>query len=245
MKKICLLFLLLIGSSNYALEENPCDCSLKLSEMEYGFGAPFPVYREFTEQEYNERIKKLDLKTADFTDSYITAYMSYRLKKYDIAMKYFERAEKRISVENSLRYDHNAYFYLYYGLNSEALKDYDNAKKCYIKQKDPYYIHLINAKIYREKKELKKAEKEYLLAQCVNLYEMINYDPYEEIAQMYFENKKYILAKEYIKKFIACAEYEMQNGGLGYEPSDDSHIKKANKLLEKIELKIKKQKIKQ
>jgi tetratricopeptide (TPR) repeat protein len=168
----------------------------------------------------------------DFNTLYRLAYMAFVLRKYEEAVGYFLSAESL--QDNIPDVPSGLHFYTYFAMTHEEIGNLEKAKYYYIRRGDPYYIHLINARIFRKQNDFEKAKVEYLLAQSVSLYEMQNYEPYQELSEMYFENKQYKLARVYISKYIECAEYEFSSHGLGYMPSDDSHIKRARIYLDEI-----------
>jgi tetratricopeptide (TPR) repeat protein len=235
MKKILflvLLFFLFFAGYALAQHRDPCGPSLKLKLPEHGYGYPSPPVDYVDDSTYEDEQNKLASKK-DFNTLYRLAYMAFVLKKYKEAIGYFRSAE---SLQDKIPHvPSGAHFYTYFAMTYEAIGDLEKAKDYYIKSGDPYYIHLIKARIFRKQNNYEKAKVEYLLAQSVSLYELQNYEPYQELSEMYFNNKQYALAKLYISKYIECAQYEFSGGGLGYVPSDDSHIKKARIFLREID----------
>jgi tetratricopeptide (TPR) repeat protein len=202
-----------------------------LKAPEHGYGYPSPPVGYLDDSTYEEEKTELSSKK-DFDTLYRLAYMAFVLKRYEEAIGYFLSAESL--QDNIPDVPSGLHFYTYFAMTYEAIGDLEKAKHYYIKRGDPYYIHLIKARIFGKQNNYEKAKREYLLAQSVSLYELQNYEPYQELSEMYFNNKQYALAKLYISKYIECAEYELSGHGLGYVPSDDSHIKRAKTYLDEI-----------
>lgn len=235
---ITLLVIFLCISKLYSEVNNPCEPSIKLEKPEYGYGPPSICIENIDNPLYLKEKSMLESKN-DFYSYFRLGCIAYELKKYKEAIDFFKGAESLIK-DKKPAVPCGAHFYTYFALTYEKTGNLKKAKYYYEKRGDPYYIHLINARIHRENKNYRKAEREYLLAQSVGLYEMHNYDPYKEVSEMYYEIKNYKKAKMYIGKYIKCAEYEYKDGGLGYIPFDKSHIDKARKSLHKIEEELKK-----
>jgi len=236
MKIIILLILICLPISVSSQESNPCDCSIKLATLEHGYGPPSSPVEKVDMATFKKEKKNLKSEE-DFNALYRLAYMAQCLNRNKDAILYFSKAESLIKDEIPKGLS-TAHFFVFYGMAYEEIGNLEKARYYYEKNGDPYYRHLIKARINRKLGDIKKAEHEYLLAQCVELYEMFNYDPFEELSEMYFENQNYELAKKYILKYIDCAKYELKEGGGGYAPVGDSHIKKAIKYLKEIEEKI-------
>ena len=212
----------------------PLGPSIKLKEPEHGYGPPSVPVENVNQEIYQNA--KLNSKS-NFQSLYYIGYMAYELAIYEEAIIFFKKA-KKIAKNKIPHIPFSAHFYAYFALAYDGLKNYKNAKYYFLKHGDPYYIHMINAKLLRENEEYKKAEQEYLLAQSVKLYEMNNFEPFRIIAEMYVDSQDYRLARKYIIKYIQCAKCDLNAHGV-YSPIDDKHIKSAIEFLETIEKQIK------
>lgn len=230
------LFLAFKIINSFADSNNPCVPSIKLKEPEYGYGVPFIEELNLSKKEYEGQIQKYALFQNNYNKLLELGYAALNYHDYQNADKMFNLAAniKNITLEPELRKE----FY-YLGIISEKHCDFVNALKYYMKYGDPYFIHEINAKINENQGDLKSAEKEYLLMQSVQLYEMLNYEPYYYLAEMFYKHNVYDKAKNYIIKYIECVKYELEDGGEGYTPEGENNITKAKVLLKKIEEKLK------
>ena len=214
---------------------SPCGRSIILPIPEHAYGPPNVPDVEKSETEYKKRLSSYSKGTRTPNSVLELAYIAYAIGE--------EKQAERLFLKSVQLGDFKTPFYAklvpyYLARINENRKNYPVAKKYYEELGDAYYLHLANARAFAEEGELDKAEQEYLLAQSVYLYEMYNYDPYEEMARMFFEDKQYRKAKKYIEKYLACAEYELEGGGIGYGPADDTHISKARQFLAEINARI-------
>ncbi len=211
--------------------KNPCSPSVRLEKQESGFGPPSTPSIDFTMDEFVRRSNEYESGDSSNDQVYKLALVAYYINENEVADKLFNYL-KDSRFENPY-YAESVNFYL--GHVAERKGDFEEAKAYLLMNGDPYYIHRINALIYRKKGQLSGAEQEYLFAQSVRLYEMHNYEPYQDLAEMFYEEKDYTKAEHYISKYIACAEWEMEPfNSLGYAPTDHGHIMEAKEFLDKI-----------
>ena len=226
------LFLLLLLNLWYcpllAQTEMPCEPSIQLAEQEYGYGPPDIPVKDVTREGY-ERAKNELANRGDFYSLFCLGYMGYELKEYAEAIHYFAEAEKLIT-DKVPDCPCCAHFYTYVGLANEEMGNLEVARDYYLRRGDPYYAHLVTAKIARRKGDLSEAELEYLLAQSVALYEMNNFMPFWEIAKMYFEVGQLDKAKFYVGRYLKCG-----HNPDGYTQISDQEEAEAEALLRKID----------
>ena len=206
--------------------------SIILDEPEWAYGPPSTPNINLSYESYLNKADSVNILNNESDKLYEFAYLAYQHGDYKRALKYFQLSENK---NNFTVLFYPTYLNYWYGEVYKKLNNYEMALKYFNEYGDLYYIHLINAEIYSNEGKLEKAENEYLLAQSVELYEMANYEPYLFLAEMYYSNNGYLKAKEYIEKYIRCAEVEWNFGGFGYMPFNNEHILKAKKFLEEIQ----------
>lgn len=212
-----------------------CDKSIKLDDPEHAYGPPSTPKIDTSIEVYQSELSKYT-SFQNKPDSVIElAYLAYENNDFPNAEKYFKLCLPYKEFETPY-YKRLANYFL--ACIYERQNDFEKAKKYYIEHDDKYYIHLIDAKIYEKNGKLNLAEKELLLAQSVDLYEMENYEPFRLLAEMFYKHHQYIRALIYIEQFISCAEEEKISGGKGYIACSDEGIESAKKFLNQIKDKL-------
>jgi tetratricopeptide (TPR) repeat protein len=218
----------------YAQEPASCNPSIKLEKPEGAYGSPSVPNVDTTTEEYKKRLSQISTEEDSSDRMYELAYIAYSNNDFDVADKYFL---KSLEVDNYTVPFYKTHIHTFLGWIDEKNGRLLEAKEHFKIRGDKYYLHMIQAKIYREEGNLELAEHEYLLAQSVNLYEMHNLTPYIDIAEMYLSFENYEKAKLNTEKYLKCVEYMKKYPILtskGYGISS-SEINKARELLKRIE----------
>lgn len=212
-----------------------CGPSILLEKPEYAFGPPSVPTVVVSATEHANRKKRFKAIESNADQLFELGYLAFQLGDYQNAETYFRMAAKTANFKIPF-YGPTTNYWL--AQTYEKSGNLDAAREYYLKYSDVYYLHLINARISEKVGDLKNAEREYLLAQSVQLYEMVNYDPYKLLAEMFFKHGDYANAKKYILNYLTCAEYERKSGGSGYLRANNQHIVKARQFLMEIEARL-------
>jgi tetratricopeptide (TPR) repeat protein len=213
-------------------KDNPCKPSIVLTDREYSFGVPQLTELDISYAELDKRLREHENIKNNKDKLFELAYIAFELGKFDIAEKYLLETEKinRFSVSRSW---YEGAFISLLAETYDRKGQFETARRYYGKLGDKYYLHLIQAKIYLLKNEIEKAEREYLLAQSVELYEEINIEPYKKLAEMFLLRANYIKAKYYIEKYLKCAE-SARRGEQDFGSPCEGDVEVAKILLETI-----------
>ena len=214
-------------------EPDSCKPSIMLQKQESSYGPPSVPSVDRTNKEYQKRLNSISNNINNSDRLYELAYLAYINGDLDVAEKYFSLS---LDVDNYTIPFYKTYLNYYLGRIDEVKGNLMAAQSHFSKLGSSYYMHLIQAKIYRTKGKIESAEHEYLLAQSVKLYEMYNITPYKLLAEMFIDLKNYNKARSYANEYLECAKYVDGNpfAGRGYDFSS-SKIKEVEQLHKKIE----------
>ena len=214
-----------------AASGDPCPPSIAVVPREHGFGPAEEPKLEVSLAAYSARVRSASSAATGSDELLEIGYIALELGKVRDAIRFFLAARDRNTFRDQF---YQRFINYWLGMAYEKAGKVELAEEAFTKHGDPYYVHLMKAERLRKSGKIQKAEREYLLAQSVQLYEMLNYEPFYMLAEMFLAVGQFQMAKDYIMGYLVCAEYEAEERAFGSAPRDDQHIKKATKLLGEI-----------